>query len=119
MLKSKSPASVLLKFGLVALLPAGVLFNAHQHIAYGGPLGEYYMLGLRPYLATFLVYFTTTVIYLVLYANVWRVLAETVSLLGACMAPAAAATVRKGAEMLCGVAYYGGVSLLLLLRFLA
>lgn len=108
-----------LKFGVFALFPAGILFNAHQHIAYGGPLGEYYMLGLRSYVTTFVVYFTTTVIYLVLYANLWRLLAEAGSLLAAWVAPAWAMAVRKAAELGCGVVYYGGVPLLLLLRFLA
>lgn len=109
----------LFKFGIFALFPAGVLFNAHQHIAYGGALGEYYLLGLRSYVTTFLVYFTTTVVYLVLYANLWRVLAEMGSLLAAWVVPGAAVAVRKAAEVLCRVVYYGGVPVLLLLRFLA
>src|SRR5439155_1664298 len=34
------------RFAGFALLPTAVLFNAHQHIAYGGLVGEYYLLGL-------------------------------------------------------------------------
>lgn len=106
------------KFVLFALLPAAVLFNAHQHIAYGGALGEYYLLGWQSYAATFLIYWTTTAIYLVLYAGMWRAVAEAVSLAVAWMASAYAARARRVAENVCRVAYYGGVPLLLLIRFL-
>ena len=66
----------LFKFPGFALLPAGVLFNAHQHIAYGGSLGQCQLEGLAPYLQTFAVYWATVCVYLVLYASVWRALAE-------------------------------------------
>jgi apolipoprotein N-acyltransferase len=35
-----------LKFTGFAILPTAVLFNLHQHIAYGGTLGQYYLYGL-------------------------------------------------------------------------
>ena len=38
---------LLWKFVGFALAPAAVLFNAHQHIAYGGTLGQYYLEGAR------------------------------------------------------------------------
>src|SRR5439155_794374 len=69
------------RFPGFALLPTAVLFNAHQHIAYGGLLGEYYLLGLGSYVRTFAVHWLTLTIYLVLYASVWRGLAEGVALL--------------------------------------
>lgn len=109
---------VLLKFVLFSLFPALVLFNAHQHIAYGGTFGEYYLLGLRSYVATFVVYWATTAIYLVLYAGIWRGLAEAVSLAASWVARAYASPVRRVVESVCRVAYYGGVPLLLLIRFL-
>jgi hypothetical protein len=109
---------VAVKFVLFALLPAAVLFNAHQHIAYGGPLGEYYLLGWRSYAATFLIYWVTTAIYLALYAGLWRAAAETVSLAVAWVAGAYASSARRFVENVCRVAYYGGVPLLLLIRFL-
>jgi len=109
---------VVVKFALFALFPAGVLFNAHQHIAYGGTFGEYYLLGLQAYLGTFLTYWATTAIYLILYAAIWRALAEAVSLAAAWLTRAYAAPVRRLTENICRVAYYGGVPLLLLLRFL-
>lgn len=101
-----------------ALVPTAVLFNAHQHIAYGGPLGQYYMFGLAPYLRTFAVYWLTLALYLLLYASLWRALAEGVCLAAAWLAPARAAPVRRAAEVACQVLYYGGVPLLLLVRFL-
>ena len=55
------------KFPLFALAPTAVLFNAHQHIAYGGPLGEYYLYGLGAYLETFAIYWATVTTYCVLY----------------------------------------------------
>ena len=106
------------RFAGFALLPTAVLFNAHQHITYGGVLGEYYLLGLGSYVRTFAVHWLTLTIYLVLYASVWRGLAEGTALLGACVAPARAPGVRRAAEIVCQVAYYGGVPVLLLLRFL-
>jgi hypothetical protein len=106
------------KFGVFSLFPTAILFNAHQHISYGGPLGQYYMLGLRPYLTTLAIYWATTLIYLILYASVWRGVAETVSLAAAWFAGAYAVRTRRIAEMACAVGYYGGVPLLLLIRFL-
>ena len=106
------------KFVVFALLPTVPLFRVHQLIAYGGSLGEYYLYGLGRYLQTFAVYWTTLSIYLVLYASVWRGLAEGAALLSAWVAPSRAARVRRVAEITCQVAYYGGVPLLLVLRFL-
>ena len=105
------------KFPLFALAPTAVLFNAHQHIAYGGLLGEYYLYGLGAYLGTFALYWATVTTYCVLYASVWRGLAEGVALLAAHVAPSRAARVRRAAEIACRVLYYGGVPVLLALRF--
>jgi len=105
------------KFPLFALAPTAVLFNAHQHIAYGGSLGEYYLYGLGAYLKTFALYWATVTTYCVLYASVWRGLAEGAALLAAHVAPSRAARVRRAAEIACRVLYYGGVPVLLALRF--
>jgi hypothetical protein len=109
---------VLGKFVVFALVPTLPLFNVHQHIAYGGPLGEYYLLGLASYLATFAIYWGTTIVYLVLYASVWRGAGEAVALVAAHAVPARAAAVRRLVEVGCGLGYYGGVPVGLLLRFL-
>jgi hypothetical protein len=107
----------LVKFPLFGLLPTGVLFNAHQWIAYGGTLGQYYMFGARPYLFTFLEYWTTVTIYLALWAGAWRVAAEIVAWSAARLAPATATGVRRFVEVVCRVLYYGGVPAMLALRF--
>jgi hypothetical protein len=105
------------KFLLFALFPAGVLFNTHQHIAYGGLLGEYHLLGLRSFLTTAATYWVTLTIYLVLYASVWRAPAELSCWLTARVAPPRAAGVRRAVEMACTLLYYGGVPVLLALRY--
>jgi hypothetical protein len=105
------------RFPLFALGPTALLFNVHQHIAYGGLLGQYYLLGLGPYLQTFAIYWATVTIYQVLYASIWRGLAEPICLLAAAVAPSRAATVRRAAELTIRVLYYGGVPALLALRF--
>ena len=105
------------KFPLFALLPTAVLFNAHQHIAYGGTFGQYYTYGLGAYLETFTIYWSTVTIYLVLWASVWRGLGEAVAFLVARVAPSRAARVRRAVEVVCRVVYYGGVPALVALRF--
>jgi len=102
-----------LKFVLFPLAPAGLLFNAHQHIAYGGTLGEYYLFGLRSYLETFALYWITTVIDLVLWAATWRLAGECAALLAAWLAPARAAGERRAVEIICRLAYYLGVPIVL------
>jgi apolipoprotein N-acyltransferase len=101
-----------------ALLPATVLFYTHQSIAHGGPLGEYYTFGLAAYLTTYTVYWSTITIYLLLFASIWRAVAEVVCLLAAWSAPASAPRIRRWAERACTVLYYGGVPLVLALRYL-
>jgi apolipoprotein N-acyltransferase len=107
------------KFVGFALLPTAVWFNAHQHIAYGGALGQYYLEGLGPYLETFAISYGLAVIYLVLYASLWRAVGEAAAWLTAWVAPSLAARVRRAVEVVCQVAYYAGVPLLVLLPFLA
>jgi hypothetical protein len=105
------------RFPLFGLGPTALLFNVHQHIAYGGLLGQYSMMGLGAYLQTFAIYWTTVTIYQVLWASVWRGLAEPVCLLAAAVAPSRASGVRRAAELMIRVLYYGGVAALLALRF--
>lgn len=107
-----------LKFVAFALVPTAVWFNAHQHIAYGGLLGQYYLEGLGPYLETFATMWSLVAIYLLLYASLWRGVAEGMALLAAWLAPAHAARMRRVAELACRAVYYAGVPLLVLLPFL-
>lgn len=106
------------KFVVFGLAPTAVFFNAHQHIAYGGTLGEYYLFGAAAYARTFALYWLTLVIYLVLFASLWRGAAEVTALLSAHVAPASAARVRHIAERGCQILYYGGVPVLVGARFL-
>lgn len=110
--------SRLVKFALFGALPAGVLFNAHQHIAYGATLGEWYLLGPAAWVRTLLVYWGTVVAYCVFWAATWRWLGEATALAAAAVAPSRAARVRRAVELVCGIAYWAGVPVLLGLRFL-
>lgn len=109
-------AGALGKFAAFALPPAAVFWNLHQHIAYGGTLGQYYLEGAGPWLTTFATYWATVIVYLVLYAGVWRGVGELIALVAAAVAPARAAPVRQVIEVLLGVAYYAGVPALVALR---
>ena len=110
---------LLFKFVLFGLLPTAVWFYAHQHIAYGGLFGQYYLEGLGPYLKTFAISWSLSAIYLLLYASVWRALAEGIALVWAWVAPGHALTVRRAVEIGCRVVYYAGVPLIVLMPFLA
>jgi apolipoprotein N-acyltransferase len=106
------------RYPLFALLPGAILFRTHQWIAYGGTFGQYYLLGLRTYLVTFAVYWATVTLYLVLWANLWRLVVEAVTLIGAHAAPAASAPLRRVVERAHGLLYYGGALVLLAVRLL-
>jgi hypothetical protein len=106
----------LVRFPLFGLLPGGILFRTHQWIAYGGTFGQYYLLGLRAYLVTFAVYWATVTLYLVLWATVWRLLTEGVTLVAAHLAPDRTPVVRRMAERAWVLVYYGGALLVLLVR---
>lgn len=107
-----------MKLVVFPLLPAAVMFRVHQYITYGGPFGQYQMYGLGPYLRTFAGYWIGMAANLVLYAAVWRVLAEVAAISTAWAAPSRAGGVRRLAEIACRVAYYLGVPALILARFL-
>lgn len=110
---------MLSKFVLFALAPTALWFNAHQHIAYGGLLGQYYLEGLVPYLQTFFVSWGVSAVYLLLYASLWRSLGEGTALLAAWLVPRHAATARRVVEVTCAIVYYVGVPVIVLLPFLA
>src|SRR6185436_17308626 len=109
----------LVKFGVLGVLPASVLFYTHQHIAYGGTFGQYYLESPRAYFTTFAEYWATTAILLVSYASIWRAAAELAVWTVAATAPGGAHTARRIGEVVCDGAYYVGVPALLALRYLA
>jgi len=108
----------LAKFVLFALAPAAVLFNLHQHVAYGAALGQYYLEGPWPWLKTFAFYWSYTALQLLLYASVWRAIGEAAAWMAAVVAPARAARVRRSVEVACLALFYAGVPALLTWRFL-
>jgi apolipoprotein N-acyltransferase len=101
----------LVRYPLFGLVPGAILFRTHQWIAYGGTFGQYYLLGLRAYVGTFTVY-------LVIWGNVCRLVAEAVTLAGTYTAPGRAVSLRRGAERAWTFLYYGGALLILLGRLL-
>ena len=107
----------LFRYVFFALVPALPLFRVHQWIAYGGTFGEYYQYGLKAYVSGFAVYWATLIVYLVLWAALWRAAAEIIAYCAASVAPSLAARVRRTVEVVHRVLYYGGVPVLLALRF--
>jgi apolipoprotein N-acyltransferase len=109
----------LVKIGLASLLPGAVGFSAHQHIAFGGLLGEYYLMGLASWLASAARYWAAAALYLALWSGCFRVAVEALTWLGAWAAPAHAARTRSAAERAAALLYYLSIPALLALRFLA
>jgi apolipoprotein N-acyltransferase len=109
----------LVKFVLFALGPTAVVFNADQYIMYGGTFGQYYLQGAVPYVRTFLVDWGLVALYLVLYASAWRAGAELVAYAAAFLVPPRAGQVRTVVEYACLIGFYGGVPVVLALRFLS
>jgi hypothetical protein len=108
----------LVKFAGFAALPAAILFRAHQYIAYGGFWGEWLLLGPAAWLGTLAAYWATTALYALLFAGLLRGAGEIVAIGAAAAAPSHAARVRQLVETACRTGYFGGIPLLLLLRFL-
>ncbi|MBM4385286.1 MAG: hypothetical protein FJ091_18190 [Deltaproteobacteria bacterium] len=102
-----------------ALLPGFVGFNAHQHIAFGALLGEYYVSGLRAWLLSASVHYATAALYLVLWSALWRAVCEGVALIGAQRSAASAVRTRGLGEHVTGAIYYASVPSMIALRFLA
>jgi apolipoprotein N-acyltransferase len=109
----------LVAIGLASLLPGAVGFYAHQHIAFGGLLGEYYLMGLGAWLTTAARYWGTALLYLVLWWGSFRVALEALTWLGAHAGPARAPKVRSAAERSAALLYYASIPSLLALRFLS
>jgi len=108
-----------LKFGVLGILPASLLFYTHQHIAYGGPFGQYYLESPRAYFTSFAQYWATTAILLLSYASLWRTAAELIVWTIAAITPSHTQSTRNAVETLCALAYYAGVPAMLAFRYLA
>lgn len=109
-----------LKLAVFPLLPAGLLFRLHQFIVFGGTFGEYQMYGLKRYLTSFaLGHYVPVVLNFMLAACAIRVLVEAVSLGGAWLLPSWTRGVRRGAEWLGRLVYYGALPGLIVVRILS
>lgn len=106
------------KLGLFPLLPTGVMFRAHQYITFGGPFGEYDLVGLAAYLKTFALFWHTFFIGLLLFAGVWRIAAELLAFALTCLLPSRAHGIRRAAEWLCRLVYYVGAPAIMAQPFL-
>lgn len=109
----------LVKFGAFGWIPTGVLFRAHQIIAFGGFFGQQRMEGTAAWAATLLEFWLSTLLGLVLYAATFRLGGELFAWTATQLAPARSRGIRAAVEWALAVAYYAGVPALLAIRFLA
>ncbi|QDH71894.1 apolipoprotein N-acyltransferase [Marilutibacter alkalisoli] len=109
----------LVKFALFPLLPALVAFRLHQHIAFGGTFGEYYIYGPKAWLLGLLIWWTAWSIGLMLFAAALRIVIEAVTGFVLLLRPAAASDARRALEWLGRLVFYVGVPAWLLLRILS
>jgi hypothetical protein len=117
-LTRRRPIFWILKFGVIPLVIAIILFRLHQYIVYGGPFGQYRLLGLAAYLKTFAITWAGTAGGLVVYAGIWRLAAEALALPLTLALPSRARAIRRSAEALCQVAYFGIAPAYVALRLL-
>lgn len=94
------------KYGVVPLTLAIILFRLHQYIMYGGAFGQYHLYGLGPYLRAFLLRWAGVGGGLVVYAGLVRFGLEVVSLGGTYLFRAHARGIRRAAEALADIAYF-------------
>lgn len=106
------------KFGLIPLVPTGIMFRAHQYITFGGLFGEYDMFGLAAYLRTFALYWVSFTTGLLLYAGFWRFAAELLAFALTWLIPSRARGIRLAAEWMCRLMYYVAVPAIIAWRFL-
>jgi len=106
------------KYILFALVPTVPLFRLRQILTYGGVFGEYYTFGLKAYLLGFGVFWVLYGVYLLMYAALLRTVTEGVALGVAWAIPSYAAAVRRACEVAQRVLYFGGVPIVLILRFI-
>ncbi|UQA60176.1 hypothetical protein [Polyangium aurulentum] len=97
----------LAKFFLLPLVVHLVLFRLHQMIVFGGPFGQYHLLGLAPYLKAFFLHWAGTAGGFVILAGVLRLLAEVPALILTWIVPTRARLVRRLIEGFFLIAYFG------------
>ena len=111
-------ARPLWKFVLLPLVLALPAFALHQHIAYGGFLGELYSYGLVAYLRAFALWWAAWALGVAVTAAVLRLLIEGGAWLGLWWQPQAALRLRLGLEQAGLALLYAGLPLWLLMKLL-
>ena len=106
------------KVVLFACLPAAIGFYAHQHIAFGALLGEYYLMGLYAWLRSAFLHWLTAALYLALLAGAIRIAVESALVAAASASPERTGGARRFAERAATSLFYVSVPILLALRFL-
>ncbi|MDI3284105.1 hypothetical protein [Polyangium sp. 15x6] len=94
------------KYGLIPLGLAIVLFRLHQYIVYGGAFGQYHLFGLGPYLGAFLLRWLGVLGALVVYGGLVRIVVEVLALGLAYLLPRRAKGLRRAAEIVVDIAYF-------------
>jgi hypothetical protein len=107
------------KFVAFSLAPAAVVFHARERIAYGDAFGQWQLAGPAAWLEAAALQWLVTGLHLLLFASVWRSLAEAAAWLAARRGLARASAARRAGEIACDLVYYLGVPALLAWRFLA
>ena len=95
-----------MKYGVVPLVFAVILFRLHQYIMYGGAFGQYHLSGLGPYLRAFFMRWTGVAGGLVVFAGLVRCVVEVLSFGGTYLFAAHARGIRRAAEIVADVAYF-------------
>lgn len=111
-------ARPLWKFVLLPLLLATPAFALHQHIAYGGFLGELYSYGLVAYLRAFALWWAAWALGVAVTAAVLRLLIEGGAWLGLWWQPQGALRLRLRLEQAGLALLYAGLPLWLLMKLL-
>ncbi|MBB5018029.1 apolipoprotein N-acyltransferase [Chitinivorax tropicus] len=109
-------AHPLVKFALLPLALSLIAFNLHQHIVYGSLFGEYYVLGLKAYLTTLLLWWGGWLIGMTATAAVLRLGIESITLVATWAKPQHAADTRYLIERMGLLVLYVGVPVWLLIR---
>lgn len=111
-------ARPLAKFVLLPLVLAVPAFALHQHIAYGGFLGELYSYGPRAYLQAFALWWAAWALGVAITAAVLRLVIESAAWIGVWWQPQAAVRVRLSLEQAGLALLYAGLPIWLLLKLL-
>jgi hypothetical protein len=97
---------LVVKYGVIPLVLAILVFRLHQYIMYGGPFGQYHLLGLASYLRAFLVRWMGVLGGLVVYAGLVRFAVEALSFGGTYLVANHARGIRRAAEIVADIAYF-------------